>query len=140
MLMSRRAWCRESGSPRSREASESNPSTYQSKRNLQILSHGVERQLANMGERDMLSRENRLSRLIQSGCGSSATSQSPHGARTKAVRPIGCKARQVRATCAGVGSLAVATPTSRGVTTSGVLPKKQTMKSSTMRGALSPCQ
>ena len=38
--------------------------------------------------------------------------------------PIGCKARQVRLTHAGVGSLAVATPTSRRRTTSGVLPRK----------------
>ena len=38
--------------------------------------------------------------------------------------PIGCKARQVRLTHAGVGSLAVATPTGRRPTTSGVLLKK----------------
>ena len=34
----------------------------------------------------------------------------------------------------------MATPTSRRPTTSGVLPKTQTVKSSTMRGASSPCQ
>ena len=37
--MSRRAWCRESGPPRSREAFGSNPWP-PTKRNLQILSHG----------------------------------------------------------------------------------------------------
>ena len=66
-FVSRRAWCRESGSPRSREASESNP-WLPTRSNLQILSHRRERWLANAGERDILSRESRLSRSTQSGC------------------------------------------------------------------------
>lgn len=40
----------------------------------------------------------------------------PAGLRTKAARPIGCKARQVRVTHAGVGSLPVVTPRSRRAT------------------------
>ncbi len=66
--------------------------------------------------------------------------KSPHGTRTKAARPIGCNARQVRETCAGVGSRAVATPTRRSVTSSGYPPKQRNVKSSTMKGASSPCQ
>ena len=63
---------------------------------------------------------------IQSGCAvhKRSTANPPAGQRTKATRPIGCKARQVRVTRAGVGSLPVATPRSRRLTTSGVLPRK----------------
>ena len=122
-FVSRRAWCVERRSPRSREAFGSNP-RLPTESNLQILSHG--RCLsANAGERDRLCRENRQSRLIQSGCEANKERlKSPHGTRTKAARPYGCKARQVRLTHAGVGSRAVATPTRRRVTTSGVLPRK----------------
>jgi hypothetical protein len=77
--------------------------------------------------------------LVQKWCGDQGpqilerdSDQSPHG--------IGCKARQVRGTYAGVGSLPVATPRSRRLTASGVLPKTQTVNSSTMKGASSPCQ
>jgi hypothetical protein len=65
MLVSRRAWCRETGSPRSREASGSNPWSPTGS-NLQILSHALER-AANAGERETLCRANRQSCLIQSG-------------------------------------------------------------------------
>jgi hypothetical protein len=41
MLVSRRAWCRETGSPRSREASGSNP-RFTAESNLQILSHALQ--------------------------------------------------------------------------------------------------
>ena len=139
MLASRRAWCVARRSPRSREAFGSNPSL-PTKSNLQILSHG-HLLPANAGERDRLCRANRQSCLIQSGCEAHKERlKSPDGTRTKAARPNGCKARQVRGTCAGVGSRAVATPTRRRLTTSGVLPKTQTVKSSTMKGAESPCQ
>ncbi len=138
-FVSRRAWCRESGPPRSREAFGSNPRPPTGS-NLQILSHG-HLPSANAGERDRLGRVNRPSRLIQSGCAViKEHCKSPSGTRTTAARPIGCKARQVRLTHAGVGSRAVATLTRRRVTTSGVLPKTQTVKSSTMKGASSPCQ
>src|SRR5205814_1028984 len=43
-------------------------------------------------------------------------------------------------THAGVGSLVVATRTNRNVTNSGDSQKKRTAKSSTMKGASSPCQ
>ena len=65
----------------------------------------------------MLRRENRRSRQIQSGCAvMQITANPPAGLRTKAARPIGCKARQVRVTHAGVGSLPVVTPRSRRAT------------------------
>ena len=54
--------------------------------------------------------------------------------------PFGCKARKVRITHAGVGSRAVATPTRRRLTTSGYPLKTRNAKSSTMKGASSPCQ
>ena len=80
---------------------------------------------ANAGERERLSRENRQSCWIQSGCARpKERRKSPGGIRTTAARPNGCKARQVRLTHAGVGSRAVATPTRRRLTTSGVLPRK----------------
>ena len=89
-----------------------------------------------MGEREMFCREIRQSRQTQSGCAvRKEHCQSPSGTRTKAARPIGCKARQVRLTHAGVGSPVVATPTGRKLTTSGYPPKKRNMKSSTMKGA-----
>ena len=64
----------------------------------------------------MLRRENRRSRQIQSGCAMKYVANPPAGLRTKAARPIGCKARQVRVTQAGVGSLPVVTPRSRRAT------------------------
>ena len=77
MSVSRRAWCRESGPPRSRGASGSNlwPPT---RTNLRILSHGT-KPSANAGEREMLRRGIRRSRLVQSGCGEEVLSQSPGG-------------------------------------------------------------
>lgn len=139
MFVSRRAWCRESGPPRSREAFGSNPRR-PTESNLQILSHG-DVPSANAGERDRLCRANRRSGLMQSGCEADKERlQSPNGTRTKAARPIGCKARQVRGTFAGVGSRTVATPIRRSLTSSGVPPKTRTVKSSTMKGASSPCQ
>ena len=84
MFVSRRAWCRESGSPRSREASGSNPWS-PTKSNLQILSHGSEVSLANAGERETLCRANRQSRPTQSGCAvNKEHCKSPGGTRTKA--------------------------------------------------------
>jgi len=140
-FVSRRAWCRESGSPRSREASGSNP-RLPTESNLQILSHG--RRLsanANAGEREMLFRANRRSRLIQSGCAViKEHCKSPHGTRTTAARPIGCNARQVRETCAGVGSRAVATPTRRSLTSFGVLPRKADREQLNDERGASPCQ
>ena len=138
-FVSRRAWCRESGSPRSREAFGSNP-RLPTESNLQILSHG--RCLsANAGERDRLCRENRRSRLIQSGCAViKEHCKSPHGTRTTAARPIGCNARQVRGTCAGVGSRAVATPTRRSLTSFGVLPRKADREQLNDERGASPCQ
>ena len=133
-LVSRRAWCRESGSPRSREASGSNP-RLPTGSNHQILSHALSAS-ANAGERDTPAAAKRWVGLVQSGCEAVARRfKSPGGTRTKAARPFGCKARQVRLTHAGVGSFPVATPRNRRMTTSGVLPQKQTVKSSTMRGA-----
>lgn len=101
----------------------------------------VQRVPVNAGERETLCRENRQSRAAQSGCAAiKERCKSPRGTWTKAARPIGCKARQVRGTRAGVGSLPVATPRSRNLTRSGVPPKTRTVKSSTMKGASSPCQ
>ena len=71
-FVSRRAWCRESGLPRSREASGSNPRPPAGS-NPQIRSHGNVLS-ANAGEREMLCRANRRSRAIRSGCGSPRTS------------------------------------------------------------------
>ena len=75
--VSRRAWCRESGPPRSREASGSKPWP-PTRSNPQILSHGS-KPSANAGEREMLRRGIRRSRLVQSGCGEEVLSQSPGG-------------------------------------------------------------
>lgn len=124
----------ESGSSSSREASGSNP-RLPTGSNHQILSHALSAS-ANAGERDTPAAAKRWVGLVQSGCEAVARRfKSPGGTRTKAARPFGCKARQVRLTHAGVGSFPVATPRNRRMTTSGVLPQKQTVKSSTMRGA-----
>ena len=48
----------------------------------------------------------------------------PAGFGPKPLWPFGCKARQVRITRAGVGSRAVATPTRRRASASGVPPIK----------------
>ena len=93
--------------------------------NLQILSHALSAS-ANAGERDTPAAVMRWVGLVQSGCEAfERRFKSPGGIRTKAARPIGCKARQVRITHAGVGSFPVVTPRNRRLTTSGVLPRKR---------------
>ena len=88
--------------------------------NLRILSHD-EIVLVNAGERDTPVAAMPSVGLVQSGCAvPKEQGKSPGGIRTKAARPIGCKARQVRLTHAGVGSFPVATPRNRRSTTSGV--------------------
>ncbi len=90
--------------------------------NLRILSHDEQRMRAS-GTRRGLQRLRSV--LSQAGAPCPKLhGQSPGGKRTTAARPIGCKARQVRLTHAGVGSFPVATPRNRGPTTSGVLPRK----------------
>jgi hypothetical protein len=138
-FMFRRAWCHESGPPRSREAFGSNPRS-PTGRNLQILSHGVgapPREYGRTGKAlPCKSAESSDSKRVRR-----TASKSPGGTRDHSPSgTIGCNARKVRVTHAGVGSPAVARPTGRRGTTSGVLPKMQTVKSSTMRGASSPCQ
>ena len=79
----------------------------------------------NAGERDTPVAATQPVGLVQSGYAvNHEHGQSPGGNRTKAARPIGCKARQVRLTRAGVGSFPVATPRNRRPITSGVPPRK----------------
>ena len=73
---------------------------------------------ANAGERETLRRETRRSRRMQSGCAWAQVEPEliprrgvDHSPATTG--PFGCKARQVRATHAGVGSRTVATPIRR---------------------------
>src|ERR1043166_4901861 len=68
------------------------------------------------------------------------TGNPPAGFGPKALWPLGRKAREVRVTQPGVGSRAVETLTSRRRQPSGICREKQTVKSSTMKGAPSPCQ
>ena len=123
MSMSRRAWCIARCPPRSREAFKRNP-LLPTERNPWILSHANGSEL-NAGERDTPVTAMSSVGLVQSGCAMiKEHRKSPGGIRTTAARPIGCKARQVRLTHAGVGSRAVATLTRRRLTSSGVLPRK----------------
>ena len=137
--MSRRAWCIKRCPPRSREAFESNPSA-QLKSNPQFLSHdhvmetGRARNAHGCNPHepsDFKEGEKRPEKRFKS----------PNGIRTKAARPFGCKARKVRLTFAGVGSLPVATRRSRRQNLApGHRRKFDAAKSSTMKGATSPCQ
>ena len=77
--------------------------------------------------------------LLKVGAEQSAPNP-PVGLRTKAARPFGCKARQVRLTPARVGSFRVATlGIGPAKTWPGVPRKSRPANSSTMNGAQSPC-
>lgn len=112
MFMFRRAWCHESGPPRSREASGSNPRPPTGS-NLQILSHGVGAPPREYG-RTGNTLSCKSAELSDSKRVRRTASKSPGGTRDHSpLGPIGCNAREVRVTHAGVGSPAVARPTGR---------------------------
>ncbi len=136
--MSRRAGCRESGSSSSREASESNPRSPTGS-NLQILSHALQ-SAANAGERETLCRATRQSRLIQMGEEVRQLPNPSAGIGPKPHMANRVQSPQVRLTHAGVGSLTVATPISRNLTRSGVLPRKADHEQLNDERGASPCQ
>jgi hypothetical protein len=109
--MSRRAWCRESGPPRSRKAFRSNPSL-PTKSNLWILFHADMTECGRAGHAPGCKAQGRsCSMRVRRDPGSRQIPR--RDSDQSLIGQIGCKARQVRLTHAGVGSFPVATPRNR---------------------------
>ena len=133
--MSRRAWCQETGPPRSREASGSNP-RLPTGSNRQILSHALSAS-ANAGERETPAAEMRWVGLVQSGC-------EAFERRFKSRRWDSDQSRKANRVKSSTGSFNARwrrelpggdTEEPEADNFRGSAKKTQTVKSSTMRGA-----